>query len=155
PRSMAAGGTTKNRETRGGLMKRMRTRRSWRQRAVRRSVACAAAIGLFAAVGASQASAQTGCPSPDPPPLPFPDCTYPTPHHLGMFDKLQLGSYAFDAPDEAITKTYWTWPWRHVIWDIELNNDQGKFYLNSNAIRNSDDTAQTQPLSAFPWLGTA
>ena len=117
-----------------------------------RGVAGFAVISILAALGTSEALAQTGCPSSSVQPDPYPDCTYPTPHTLQMFDKLQLGSYAFSVSDELITNSYSGMPFQHVIWDFELYNDQGKFYLVSNAMRSNPTPSN---LIAFPWLGQA
>jgi hypothetical protein len=127
---------------------KVETRKSRRAR----GVAGFALVSLVAALGASQAVAQTGCPNPNPQPDPYPDCTYPTPNTLQMFDQLELGSFAFSASDELVSNSYSGMPFQHVIWDFELYNDQGKFYLVSNAMR-SDPTPST--LVAFPWLGQA
>lgn len=125
-------------------------RHSWRKQVARRLGIAAAAATVAAAVSVPTAGAQTGCPSPNPQPNPYPDCTYPTPHRLGMFDNLQLGSFQYNAEDELVTKRYSGMPFQHVIWDFELNDDEGKFYLASPAIRADPDPSN---LVAFPWLG--
>ena len=121
-------------------------------RAVRRLVAGLAAAGAVAVVAAAPAAAAGGCPSPNAQPNPYPNCTYPTPRTLGMFNQLDLASFGFSAPDELVTKSYSGMPFQHVIWDFELRNSAGKFYLVSNAIRANPDPAN---LVAFPWLGQA
>jgi hypothetical protein len=122
------------------------------RRVSRRIAAALAAITLMPVLGTSSAGAQTGCPSPNPQPNPYPNCEYPTPHTLGMFDKLQLGSFAFSAGDELVTNRYSGMPFQHMIWDFTLHNKQDKFYYDSNAIQPGTTAGS---LAAFPWLGVS
>ena len=106
---------------------------------------------MVAALGGSQAAAQTGCPTPNTP-EPYPNCTYPTPHSLGQCDRMQSASFKVNPPDMATPTQYWGLPHRHVIYDLLLRNDQGKYYLASNSVLTNQPGGT---LTAFPWLETS
>ena len=123
-------------------MRETRTRR----RFARRFLLGLAAAATFVAIGSPGASA-AGCPTPNTP-EPYPNCTYPSPHQLGMYDRMATSSWDFASPDVLATRTYLGMPHQHTIYDYFLRNDQGKFYLGSNAILGPGGS-----LTAFPWFG--
>src|SRR5262245_20329532 len=126
-------------------------RRPRRKRGVQLLVAGMAAALLVAALGASSATAK--------PPVPsgcvgtvsatqYPNCTYPSPHAMGMFDRMASAGFQFNPADQDINKTYFGMPQRHVIWDLLMTNDQGKYYLVSPSVLNNAGT-----LTALTWTG--
>ena len=105
---------------------------------------------MLIAAGAPQASAQAGCPTPNTP-APYPNCTYPEPHSLGQWNRMQSSSFKVNPADMVPTTNYWGLPHQHVIYDLLLTNDEGKYYLASNSVLTNPDGS----LTSFPWLGAA
>jgi hypothetical protein len=118
----------------------------------RRMLTGLAGCMAIAAMGAAQAGAAspptTGCVG-TPPPTQYPDCTYPQPHSMGMFDRMASGSFKFAPADQDINKTYFGLPFQHQIWDFFLRNDAGKYYQVSPAVLRQP----TGALTPITWTG--